>query len=112
MANADTPFVLLAWAAAATASIVSRSYPCCCRGSSVTDQPPIPAVQAGAAIHGDIVAFTIGGGLFLVGMVFTGLLLRSGRLPTTTTKPPLTRGHPDLASHPWMGLRRLDCRKR
>jgi EmrB/QacA subfamily drug resistance transporter len=44
-------------------------------------QPPRPGVQAMAAIHGYSVAFGVSCGLFVAGMVLTGVLLRRRRLP-------------------------------
>ncbi|MDV3131318.1 MFS transporter [Mycobacterium sp. 29Ha] len=43
-------------------------------------RPPTPAVAATGAIHGYTVAFHIASGLFLVGAILTGIILRSGRL--------------------------------
>lgn len=43
-------------------------------------QPSAPELRATAAVHGYTVAFSLSCGLFLIGVVLTGLLLRSGRL--------------------------------
>ena len=43
---------------------------------------PGPRMQAAAALHGYMVAFTVACGLFVAGAVITATLLRSGRLPT------------------------------
>ena len=74
--------------------------------------PPTPSVQASAAVHGYTVAFNLSCGLFLVGMVVTAALLRSGRLAPGTGPGgggSLPSGSGDHAP-PTDPIRRLDTR--
>ncbi|HZA10167.1 MAG TPA: MFS transporter [Mycobacterium sp.] len=61
--------------------------------------PPAPPVRAAGAIHGYTVAFSVSAALFLVGMVLTALLLRSGPPAGTASKSAATR-HQDAVSAP------------